>query len=377
MPSQQHSEKQLSFGTNAVHAGLPHDPTTGALSEQICLATTFAQPDINQPASKYIYSRSNKPNRESFEQALATLEHAKHALAFSSGLAATAAVIHGLVTPGGHVICNADLYGGTYRFLTRLGAVAVDFAPSLERDMATFVRDDTQLIWIETPSNPTLSLVDIRAVTEIAHARGIMVVVDSTMLSPYLQNPLDHGADIVLHSVTKYINGHSLAFVQTAAGSVPSPFDCWLAHRGLKTLHLRVHTASASAAALASLLEAYPHVLAVNYPGLPSHPRRQIAQRQHRAGMGGAMVSFRIRGGGDAAARFCKATKYFTLAESLGGVESLCEIPARMTHASMPREERESVGVYDDLVRLSLGVEDVEDLKGDLELALAEAVKDQ
>ncbi|KAE9581364.1 Cystathionine gamma-lyase [Colletotrichum fructicola] len=394
MPSQQHSEKQPGFGTNAVHAGLPHDPTTGALSEQICLATTFPQPDINQPASKYIYSRSNNPNRESFEQALATLEHAKHALAFSSGLAATAAVIHGLVAPGGHVICNADLYGGTYRFLARLGGVTVDFAPSLERDMAMLVRDDTQLIWIETPSNPTLSLVDIRAVTEIAHAQGIVVVVDSTMLSPYLQNPLDHGADIVLHSVTKYINGHSdvlmgavafnsddlkqkLAFVQTAAGAVPSPFDCWLAHRGLKTLHLRVHAASAGAAALASLLEASPHVLAVNYPGLPSHPQRQIAQRQHRAGMGGAMVSFRIRGGGEAAARFCKATKYFTLAESLGGVESLCEIPARMTHASMPREARESVGVYDDLVRLSIGVEEVEDLKGDLELALAEAVKDE
>uniref|UniRef100_L2FSQ3 cystathionine gamma-lyase n=1 Tax=Colletotrichum fructicola (strain Nara gc5) TaxID=1213859 RepID=L2FSQ3_COLFN len=369
MPSQQHSEKQPGFGTNAVHAGLPHDPTTGALSEQICLATTFPQPDINQPASKYIYSRSNNPNRESFEQALATLEHAKHALAFSSGLA----VIHGLVAPGGHVICNADLYGGTYRFLARLGGVTVDFAPSLERDMAMLVRDDTQLIWIETPSNPTLSLVDIRAVTEIAHAQGIVVVVDSTMLSPYLQNPLDHGADIVLHSVTKYINGHSdvlmgavafnsddlkqkLAFVQTAAGASMPPQP---------------------ARRLASLLEASPHVLAVNYPGLPSHPQRQIAQRQHRAGMGGAMVSFRIRGGGEAAARFCKATKYFTLAESLGGVESLCEIPARMTHASMPREARESVGVYDDLVRLSIGVEEVEDLKGDLELALAEAVKDE
>ncbi|KAI8273487.1 Cystathionine gamma-lyase [Colletotrichum sp. SAR11_240] len=341
MPSQQHSEKQPGFGTNAVHAGLPHDPTTGALSEQICLATTFTQPDINQPASKYIYSRSNNPNRESFEQALATLEHAKHALAFSSGLAATAAVIHGLVAPGGHVICNADLYGGTYRFLTRLGGVTVDFAPSLEKDVATLVRDDTQLIWIETPSNPTLSLVDIRAVAEIAHARGIMVVVDSTILCPFNSDDLEH----------------KLAFVQTAAGLCTSE--------------------SKPPQPTQRLLEASPHVLAVNYPGLGSHPQRQIAERQHRAGMGGAMVSFRIRGGGEAAARFCKATRYFTLAESLGGVESLCEIPARMTHASMPREAKESVGVYDDLIRLSIGVEDVEDLKGDLELALAEAVKDE
>lgn len=326
-------------------------------------------------------------------------------------------MIQGIVAPGGHVICNADLYGGTYRFLTRLAGssgVTVDFAPFLERDVAALVKEDTRLIWLETPSNPTLSLIDIRAVAEIAHARGVMVLVDSTMLSPYLQNPLDHGADIVLHSVTKYINGHSvssptlphpllqailnsphyqdvlmgavafnsddlkqkLAFIQTSAGAVPSPFDCWLAHRGLKTLHLRVHAASATAAALAHFLEASPHVQTVNYPGLPSHPQTQVAQRQHRAGMGGAMVSFRIRGGGDAAARFCRATRYFTLAESLGGVESLCEIPARMTHASMPREARESVGVYDDLIRLSIGVEDVEDLKPDLELALAEAVRD-
>ena len=246
-------------------------------------------------------------------------------------------------------------------------------------------------MWIESPSNPTLRLVDIRAVTTEAHRHGIMVVVDNTFLSPYVQNPLDHGADIVVHSVTKYINGHSdvvmgvaafnsdimktrLSFLQNAIGAVPSAFDCWLAHRGLKTLHLRAKEASINATAVAVALEASPHVLAVNYPGLKSHPHKEIAIRQHRNGMGGGMLSFRIKGGSAAAEKFCQSTSLFTLAESLGGVESLVEVPSNMTHAGIPKNQREAVGVFDDLVRISCGIEDAEDLKADVLQALEKAV---
>ncbi|KAK5993984.1 Cystathionine gamma-lyase [Cladobotryum mycophilum] len=355
------------FGTLAVHAGLPHDSTTGALTEPIYLTTTFAQRDIASPIGSYVYSRSNNPNRESFESALAALEHARHAIAFSSGLAATTAVFLGLAS-GGHVVCNADLYGGTYRLLTQVSEAhnntSVSFIDNFEDNIRDAIKEDTKVVWIESPSNPTLTMIDIQLVADIVHEKGAILVVDNTMLSPYIQNPLDHGADIVLHSVTKYINGHSdvlmgavalnsdslhqkLRFLQNSTGSVPSPFDCWLAHRGLKTLHLRAATASNNAARLAAILH-------------------HLALKQHRFSLGGAMVSFRICGGGDAAARFCKSTKYFTLAESLGGVESLCEVPARMTHASIPREAREKVGVYDDLIRLSVGIEDVRDLEVDM-----------
>lgn len=257
----------------------------------------------------------------------------------------------------------------------------------LEVDARNLIQENTKLIWIETPSNPTLGLVDIRAVADIAHQHGILVVVDNTFLSPYVQNPLEHGADIVVHSVTKYINGHSdvlmgvaafnspelndrLSFLQNAIGAVPSPFDCWLAHRGLKTLHLRARAATENATAIATALESSQHILSVNYPGLASHPQRKVALKQHRKGMGGGMVSFRIKGGREAAEKFCQETKVFTLAESLGGVESLCELPASMTHATIPREEREKSGVYDDLIRLSVGIEDVDDLVGDIVGAL-------
>jgi cystathionine gamma-lyase len=236
-----------------------------------------------------------------------------------------------------------------------------------------------------------LRLVDIRTVATAAHEHGIMVVVDNTFMSPYVQNPLDHGADIVVHSVTKYINGHSdvvmgvaafnsdamkerLGFLQNAIGAIPSPFDCWLAHRGLKTLHLRAREATTNATAVAKALESSPHVIAVNYPGLDSHPHRAIARKQHRNGMGGGMLSFRIKGGHGAAERFCQTTNIFTLAESLGGVESLVEVPSSMTHAGIPRDQREAVGVFDDLVRISCGVEDAEDLKADVLQALERAV---
>lgn len=333
-------------------------------------------------------------SRDNFEKAVAALEHARYALAFSSGSATTATILQSLAA-GSHVVSVSDVYGGTHRYFTKVAlahGVHVTFSPSIEIDISDLIRpNETKLIWIETPSNPTLSLVDIRAVASIAHQHGILVVVDNTFLSPYVQNPLDHGADIVVHSVTKYINGHSdvvmgaaafnapelyerLSFLQNAIGAVPSPFDAWLAHRGLKTLHLRAREATTNATLVAETLEASPHVIAVNYPGLASHPHRAIALKQHRDGMGGGMLSFRIRGGHEAAERFCQATRIFTLAESLGGVESLVEVPGAMTHAGIPREQREAAGVFDDLVRVSCGIEDAQDLRNDVLQALERAV---
>lgn len=287
------------------------------------------------------------------------------------------------------------MYGGTHRYFTKVASahgVSVTFSPSIALEIEDLIRpDETKLIWIESPSNPTLSLVDIRAVADVAHRHGIQVVVDNTFLSPYIQNPLDHGADIVVHSVTKYINGHSdvlmgaaafnsaslyerLSFLQNAIGAVPSAFDCWLAHRGMKTLHLRAREASRNGTMVARALQSSPHVLAVNYPGLPSHAQHAIALKQHRNGMGGGMLSFRIKGGKPAAERFCQETKIFTLAESLGGVESLVEVPGSMTHAGIPQDQREAAGVFDDMVRISCGVEDGEDLVQDVVRALERVV---
>ncbi|KAI4094295.1 MAG: hypothetical protein L6R37_007285 [Teloschistes peruensis] len=382
------------FGTLAVHAGSPHDPVTGAVIEPISLSTTFAQTGVGKPVGAYEYVRSSNPNRENFETAIAALEHARYALAFSSGSATTATVLQSLAA-GSHVVSVSDVYGGTHRYFTQVASahgVQVTFSPTIEVDIEDLIRpDETKLIWIESPSNPTLTLVDIRKVATIAHQHGIMVVVDNTFLSPYVQNPLDHGADIVIHSVTKYINGHSdvlmgvaafnsqalhkrLSFLQNAIGAVPSAFDCWLAHRGLKTLHLRAREASHNASTVATTLNTSPHVISVNYPGLPTHPQHAIALQQHRNGMGGGMLSFRIKGGSQAAERFCQATRIFTLAESLGGVESLVEVPSSMTHAGIPREQREKAGVWDDLVRVSCGVEDAEDLRKDMLQALEKAV---
>ncbi|PNS18607.1 hypothetical protein CAC42_5146 [Sphaceloma murrayae] len=382
------------FGTLAVHAGSPIDPVTGAVIEPISLSTTFAQTAVGKPIGEYEYVRSANPNRTNFEAAIAALEHAKFALAFSSGSATTANILQSLAA-GSHVVSVSDVYGGTHRYFTKVASahgVHVTFSPSIELDIEGLIRpNETKLIWIESPSNPTLSLVDIRAVADIAHRHGIQVVVDNTFLSPYIQNPLDHGADIVVHSVTKYINGHSdvlmgvaalnspeiyerLSFLQNAIGAVPSAFDCWLAHRGAKTLHLRAREASRNGAMVAQALQHSPYVLAVNYPGLASHPHRKIAMKQHRDGMGGGMLSFRIKGGQQAAERFCQATQIFTLAESLGGVESLVELPGSMTHAGIPKEQREAAGVFDDLVRLSCGVEDGEDLVKDVLRAIERVV---
>ncbi|KAL9128803.1 MAG: hypothetical protein Q9217_002584 [Psora testacea] len=346
------------------------------------------------PPSKVSEPHLTYHRRDHFEEAIAALEHAKYALAFSSGSATTATILQSLAQ-GSHVVSVSDVYGGTHRYFTKVAAahgVQVTFSPSIELDVAEMIRPgETKLIWIESPSNPTLSLVDIRKVATVAHQHGIQVVVDNTFLSPYIQNPLDYGADIVVHSVTKYINGHSdvlmgcaafnsaslkerLTFLQNAIGAVPSPFDCWLAHRGLKTLHLRAREASQNALLIANAISASPHTLLVNYPGLPTHKQYSICLKQHRNSLGGGMLSFRIKGGPEAAERFCQHTKIFTLAESLGGIESLVEVPSSMTHAGIPREQREAAGVWDDLVRISCGVEDGEDLKRDVLQALEKTV---
>jgi len=380
---------QHAFATLAVHAGSPLDPQNGAVIAPISLSTTFAQTSVGNPYGEHEYTRSSNPNRANFETAIAALEQARYALAYASGSAATANILQSLAA-GSHVVSVSDVYGGTHRYFTKVASahgVRVTFTPSIEVSLEELILPETKLIWIETPSNPTLSLTDIRKVADIAHRTGIMVVVDNTFLSPYIQNPLNHGADIVVHSVTKYINGHSdvlmgvaafnsedlytkLSFLQNAIGAVPSPFDCWLAHRGLKTLHLRAREASKNALMIASALEKSPLVISVNYPGLPSSPHYKLAQRQHRNGMGGGMLSFRLKGGKPAAEAFCQATRIFVLAESLGGVESLVEVPGSMTHAGIPKEQREVAGVFDDLVRISCGVEEGEDLVEDVMQAL-------
>ncbi|CAN6627973.1 cystathionine gamma-lyase [Trichomonascus vanleenenianus] len=388
------------FGTLAVHAGAEPDRTTGAVIQPISLSTTFAQNAPASPVGDYEYSRSSNPNRDSFEQALAALEQARFALAYSSGSAATANVLQSLAQDR-HVVSIGDVYGGTHRYFTKVAnshGVQVTFSNSIEEDIEGLITPATRLVWIESPSNPTLSITDIAKVAAIvakvraSRKEAIHLVVDNTFLSPYVQNPLTLGADLVVHSVTKYINGHSdvvmgvaatndeqlherLRFLQNAIGAVPSAFDCWLAHRGLKTLHLRAKAASNNAQVLAELLESKigAEVIAVAYPGLKSHPRRAVVERQHRNGLGGGMISFRISGGAKAASKFCSTTKIFTLAESLGGIESLCEVPAVMTHAGIPQDKREASGVYDDLIRLSVGIEDTEDLIADVLQALQAA----
>lgn len=381
--------RPASFGTLAVHEGSPHDPVTGAVIAPISLSTTFAQKAVGIPVGAFEYSRAANPNRQNLETAIAALESAKYALAFASGSATTAVILQSLPI-GSHVLSISDIYGGTHRYFTRVAnchGVEVTFTDDFARD----IRDDTRLIWIESPTNPTLRLTDIEKVASFAHTRDILVVVDNTFMSPYIQNPLLHGADIVMHSATKYINGHSdvvlgvaafncpkiydkLSFLQNAIGAVPSPFDCWLAHRGLKTLKLRAREASNNATIIAEALQTNEHVISVNYPGLKSSPDHALCKKQHRDCMGGGMVSFRIRGGKAAADRFCQLTRLAALAESLGGVESLVEVPASMTHAGISRQQRESAGVFDDLIRLSCGIEDAEDLKLDILQALDKAV---
>ena len=378
------------LGTRAIHAGQSPDPSTGAVMMPIYATSTYAQasPGVHQG---YEYSRSHNPTRFAYERCVAALEGGTQGYAFASGLAATATVLDALDS-GSHVICMDDVYGGTYRLFERVRrrSAGLDFSFVDLNDMAALeaaVTPATRMIWCETPTNPLLKIVDIARLAEFARKRGIWLAVDNTFSSPILQRPLELGAHLVMHSATKYLNGHSdivggmlvvgddarlaeqLTFLQNAVGGIQGPFDSFLALRGLKTLHLRMKAHCENAMVLADWLQSHPAVEKVAYPGLASHPQHELAKRQ-MDGFGG-MVSVWVKGGEAAARRVMERTELFTCAESLGGVESLVNHPAIMTHASVPAERRAALGVDDNLVRFSVGVEDVADLRADLEAALA------
>jgi len=375
------------LNTVAIHAGQEPDALTGAVSVPIYATSTYKQDGVGGLRSGYEYSRSANPTRTALETCLAELEGGTRGLAFASGLAAEDTVLRTLLNPGDHMLVPDDAYGGTYRLIARvLARWGVAFTPVAMHSVdavASAMRPDTKMVWVETPTNPLLNIADISAVAGIAHSGGALLVVDNTFASPYLQQPLALGADVVVHSTTKYLGGHSdvvggavvaasdeigeqLALHQNAMGAVAGPFDAFLVLRGIKTLGVRMDRHCANAAAVASFLSSHPAVSSVLYPGLPSHPHHDVAARQMR-GFGG-MVSFRLRGGEDAALKVCELAELFTLGESLGGVESLIEHPGRMTHASVAGSELE---VPSDLVRLSVGIEDIDDLIADLTAALA------
>ena len=375
------------LASRAVHAGSEPDPETGALIPPIHLSTTFAQQSPGHDRG-FDYTRAGNPTRKRLETCLASLDGGRHAFAFASGMAATTSLL--LAFDGGdHVVFTEDVYGGTYRLFEQvLRRHGFDFTAVDGRDagaVAAAITERTKLVWLETPTNPGLRVIDIDAVSSLAHDRGALLCIDGTFASPVLQRPLELGADIVMHSTTKFLGGHSdvlggaiitsddgiadrLRFQQRALGAVPSPFDCWLVLRGVKTLELRVVRQSDSALRIAHWLAAHPAVSAVRYPGLPSDPGHEVAARQMRGGFGG-VLSFELADQ-PAAVRVLERLQLITLAESLGAVESLAELPAIMTHASMPPEVRARIGVSDSLIRLSVGVEDVDDLIGDLEQAL-------
>lgn len=377
------------FGTKAIHAGQRPDPSTGAVMVPIYATSTYVQesPGVHQG---FEYSRSHNPTRFAYERCVAALEGGSKGYAFASGLAATSTILE-LLDSGSHVVAMDDVYGGTWRLFERVRrrSAGLDFSWVDLSDLEAFeaaIRPNTRMVWIETPTNPTLKLVDIAAVAERARKRGLIVVVDNTFCSPALQRPIELGADIVMHSATKYINGHSdmvgglaivggrsdlaeqMTFLQNAVGAVQGPFDSFLALRGLKTLHLRMKAHCENAQAIAEFLEHHPAVERVAYPGLKAHPQFELAQRQMKGA--GGMVSVWLKGGFEAAKRFMQRTELFACAESLGGVESLANHPAVMTHASVPAERRAALGVTDNLVRLSVGVEDIDDLRAELDGAL-------
>lgn len=381
---------RLGFSTRAIHAGQSPDPSTGAIMMPIYATSTYVQksPGVHQG---YEYSRTQNPTRMAYERCIADLEGGQAGFAFASGTAAVATLLDTLET-GSHVIVMDDVYGGTYRLFERVRRKSagldfsfVDLADSKALEAA--VRPETKLIWIETPTNPMLKLVDLEAVASFARARGILTCADNTFASPWVQRPLELGCDLVMHSATKYLNGHSdmvggvlvvgtntelaeqLSFLQNAVGAIQGPFDAFLALRGLKTLGLRMQRHGENAAVVAAFLEKHPKVESVSYPGLPSHPQHDIARRQMRGG--GGMVTIVLKGGLPDSRRFLERVEIFALAESLGGVESLIEHPAIMTHASIPPENRAALGIGDGLVRLSVGVEDEADLIADLTQALA------
>ncbi|MGH8032310.1 MAG: cystathionine gamma-synthase [Luteimonas sp.] len=378
------------LGTKAIHAGQSPDPSTGAVMTPIYATSTYAQasPGVHQG---FEYSRTHNPTRFAYERCVAGLEGGSRGFAFASGMAATSTLLE-LLDSGDHVVAMDDLYGGSYRLFERVRrrSAGLDFSYVDMTDLAAFeaaITGKTRMVWVETPTNPMLKVVDLQAVSAIAKKHGLLMVVDNTFASPILQRPLEHGADIVMHSATKFLNGHSdmvggmvvvgdnadlaerVAFLQNSVGAVQGPFDSFLALRGLKTLHLRMRAHGDNALAVAEFLQSHPAIESVLYPGLPSHPQHVMAKRQ-MDGYGG-LVSIAIKGGFDAARRFCERVEIFTLAESLGGVESLVNHPAVMTHASIPPERRAALGISDALVRLSVGIEDI----GDITAALARGLE--
>ncbi len=375
------------FATRAIHAGQEPDPTTGAVIVPIHQVSTFKQDGVGGTRGGYEYSRSANPTRTALEVCLASLDGGARGLAFASGLAAEDVLLRTICRPGDHVVIPDDAYGGTYRLFARvLSEWGVEFTsvPLTHPDqVAAAIRPgSTRAVWVETPTNPLLTVADIAVLADVAHAAGALLVVDNTFASSYLQQPLSLGADVVVHSTTKYAGGHSdvvggalvvadaalgerLAYLQNASGAVPGPFDCWLVLRGLKTLAVRMERHCDNAEAVVGLLVDHPQVREVLYPGLPGHPGHAAAKAQMRRY--GGMVSFRVQGGAAAALAVCARTTVFTLAESLGGVESLIEHPGRMTHASVSGSPLE---VPDDLIRLSVGIEDAADLTADLAAAL-------
>ena len=378
----------MRFSTRAIHAGEEPENPTGTVVVPIYQVSTYRQ---REPGSNigYVYSRTGNPTRTALEHCLASLEEGEHGLAFASGMAAITTIILSQLKKGDHVLAVEDLYGGTHRLFDRImHNFGLDFGYVKGTDLKEFetnLKPETKMIWVETPTNPLLRVVDIGGVAKIAHRHDALLVVDNTFMSPYLQNPLKLGADIVVHSTTKYLGGHSdliggavvvsdpkvyekVHFAQNAAGAIPGPMDCWLVLRGIKTLAVRMDRHCGNAQRIAEFLEGHAKVLKVVYPGLTSHPQHALASKQ-MGGFGG-MVSFHLKGGSDSCKKLLRNLKVFTPAESLGGVESLIEHPSSMTHASVPREEREKIGVSDSLIRVSVGLEDAEDLIGDLSTGL-------
>jgi cystathionine gamma-lyase len=374
----------MRFSTKAIHVGQEPDPTTGAVNVPIYLTSTFSQ----RTQDRYVYGRSANPTRHALEANLAALEEGRHGLAFGSGMAAITTILLGLLERGDHVVASDDVYGGTYRLFVRVFAkygLEVTWVDASDLDAVdAALRDDTKLLWLESPTNPLMKIVDLEGAAKRARERGTVTVVDNTFASPYLQQPIPLGCDVVVHSTTKYLGGHAdviggalvtrqdalherLAFAQNAVGGIPSPFDCWLVLRGVKTLAVRMDRHCANAMAVAEHLADHPKVRRVHYPGLPDHPLHDVAKRQMRAF--GGMMSFVLADGVDPLP-FLKRLRFVVMAESLGGVESLAEHPASMTHATVPREERERRGIEDGLIRLSVGIEDADDLIEDLDRAL-------
>ena len=382
-------KNRLAFATRTIHAGQSPDPTTGAVMMPIYATSTYAQesPGVHKG---YEYSRSQNPTRQAFERCIADLESGSDGMAFASGLAAIGTILE-LLDTGAHVISSDDLYGGSFRLFDKVRKRSaglefsfVDLADTAAIEAA--IKPNTKMIWVETPTNPLLRLADLSAIAALARRHGLLTVADNTFASPYVQRPLEHGIDIVMHSTTKYLNGHSdivggsvivneadlaqrLRFLHNAVGAIAGPFDSFLALRGLKTLALRMERHCANALKIARHLEAHPKIARVIYPGLESHPQHALAKRQMAAF--GGIVTVILKGDLSGTRRFLERTQLFTLAESLGGVESLIEHPAIMTHASIPHETRTRIGISDSLVRLSVGVEDVDDLIADLDQALA------